>query len=336
MRENEKMHVGGQAVIEGVMMKGKKISVAVRKKNGEIVVRDYPAKLTATGIWKKTPFIRGILVLWDSLNVGIRVLNFSAEVSDEGEMSKKDIILSLFLAVGLAILLFSILPLLLTSIFKITRENDFLFSLVEGIIRAVILLVYIKIISLIPDVKRIFQYHGAEHKAVYTYENGEDLTVENARKYPTLHPRCGTSFLMITVVVSIVIFALLGVFGRLNFWGRLLSRIILIPVIAGSAYEFQRFTAKHLDNRFIRSIALPGLWLQKLTTAEPTDDQLEVALTALKSSLGLEWETFHMDVENPGYEDIQEEENRIDSPQGESEKVENYGEKDQPEENPFL
>ena len=336
MEKNEKMYVGGQAVIEGVMMKGKKVSVAVRKKDGEIIVRDYPVRLTATGIWKKIPFIRGVLVLWDSLNVGLKVLNFSAVVSGDEEMTKKDLILSLLMAIGLAILLFSILPLLLTGMFKGLRENDFLFSLVEGIIRAAILLIYIKIISLIPDVKRIFQYHGAEHKAVYTYENGEELTVENARKYSTLHPRCGTSFLMITVVVSIVVFALLGVFGRLSFLERLVSRIVLIPVIAGAAYEFQRFTAKYMENKFVKFIAIPGLWLQKLTTAEPDDDQLEVALVALKSSLGLEWKTPDVNVEEAGYENVKEYEEWIELSQKEPDNVENYGEKDQSKKNSSL
>ena len=306
------MLVGGQAVIEGVMMKGKKVSVAVRKKTGEIVVRDYPSAIASTSKWRKIPIIRGVLVLWEALFVGINVLGFSAQVAGEDvKLSKKDIILSILLAFGFGILLFSILPLLLASIFSFIRNNEFLFSLTEGIIRTIVLLLYVWIIGFIPDIKRVFQYHGAEHKSVYTYEAGEDLTVENARKYSTLHPRCGTSFLMITMVAAIIVFSLLGVFGRLNFIERFLSRILLIPLIAGLAFEFQRFTAKYIKNPVIRVLALPGLLLQKLTTREPTDDQLEVGLVALKASLDLEWrsnveieENTERDIEDKSYNTI--------------------------------
>ena len=311
MKEN-KLLVGGQAVIEGVMMKGKKVSVAVRKKTGEIVVRDYPSAIASTSKWRKIPIIRGVLVLWEALFVGINVLGFSAQVAGEDvKLSKKDIILSILLAFGFGILLFSILPLLLASIFSFIRNNEFLFSLTEGIIRTIVLLLYVWIIGFIPDIKRVFQYHGAEHKSVYTYEAGEDLTVENARKYSTLHPRCGTSFLMITMVAAIIVFSLLGVFGRLNFIERFLSRILLIPLIAGLAFEFQRFTAKYIKNPVIRVLALPGLLLQKLTTREPTDDQLEVGLVALKASLDLEWrsnveieENTERDIEDKSYNTI--------------------------------
>jgi len=311
LKEN-KLLVGGQAVIEGVMMKGKKVSVAVRKKTGEIVVRDYPSAIASTSKWRKIPIIRGVLVLWEALFVGINVLGFSAQVAGEDvKLSKKDIILSILLAFGFGILLFSILPLLLASIFSFIRNNEFLFSLTEGIIRTIVLLLYVWIIGFIPDIKRVFQYHGAEHKSVYTYEAGEDLTVENARKYSTLHPRCGTSFLMITMVAAIIVFSLLGVFGRLNFIERFLSRILLIPFIAGLAFEFQRFTAKYIKNPVIRVLALPGLLLQKLTTREPTDDQLEVGLVALKASLDLEWrsnveieENTERDIEDKSYNTI--------------------------------
>ncbi|HEW92804.1 MAG TPA: DUF1385 domain-containing protein [Thermotogaceae bacterium] len=294
------------------MMKGKKVSVAVRKKTGEIVVRDYPSAIASTSKWRKIPIIRGVLVLWEALFVGINVLGFSAQVAGEDvKLSKKDIILSILLAFGFGILLFSILPLLLASIFSFIRNNEFLFSLTEGIIRTIVLLLYVWIIGFIPDIKRVFQYHGAEHKSVYTYEAGEDLTVENARKYSTLHPRCGTSFLMITMVAAIIVFSLLGVFGRLNFIERFLSRILLIPLIAGLAFEFQRFTAKYIKNPVIRVLALPGLLLQKLTTREPTDDQLEVGLVALKASLDLEWrsnveieENTERDIEDKSYNTI--------------------------------
>lgn len=311
MKEN-KLLVGGQAVIEGVMMKGKKISVAVRKKNGEIVVRDYPTSVPISSGWRKIPVLRGIVVLWDALYTGISVLGFSAQVAGEDvKLSKKDIIISIILAFGFGVLLFSVLPLLLASIFSFIRENELLFSLTEGIIRTVILLMYVWIIGFIPDIKRVFQYHGAEHKSVYTYEAGDELTVENARKYSTLHPRCGTSFLMITMVAAIIVFSFLGVFGQLNFLERFLSRILLIPIIAGIAFEFQRFTAKYFKNPLVRTIALPGLLLQKLTTREPSDEQLEVALIALKASLDINWkpdvkveESAEQNVDNNAYQTI--------------------------------
>ncbi len=285
------LSVGGQAVIEGVMMKGLKTVVAVRKPNGEIVVSDYGGMERPKG-WKGWPLIRGNFVLYDALVTGIRALNFSATMSGEEteKLTTKDIILSLLIAFAFAIGLFSILPVLVTSLFKPLRENGMLFALVEGTIRTVILLVYIWVIAFIPDIKRVFQYHGAEHKSVYTYEANEELTVENARKYSTLHPRCGTSFLMITMVAAIIVFSILGAFGPMSIWWKMFWRVVLIPVVAGLAYEFQRFTAKHLDNPLIKPLATPGLWLQKLTTKEPDDLQLEVGLTSLKAALNLEWQ----------------------------------------------
>ncbi len=285
------LSVGGQAVIEGVMMKGLKTVVAVRKPNGEIVVSDYGGMERPKG-WKGWPLIRGNFVLYDALVTGIRALNFSATMSGEEteKLTTKDIILSLLIAFAFAIGLFSILPVLVTSLFKPLRENGMLFALVEGTIRTVILLVYIWVIAFIPDIKRVFQYHGAEHKSVYTYEANEELTVENARKYSTLHPRCGTSFLMITMVAAIIVFSILGAFGPMSIWWKMFWRVVLIPVVAGLAYEFQRFTAKHLNNPLIKPLAMPGLWLQKLTTKEPDDLQLEVGLTSLKAALNLEWQ----------------------------------------------
>ncbi len=284
------LSVGGQAVIEGVMMKGLKTVVAVRRPSGEIVVSDYGGMERPKG-WKGWPFIRGNFVLYDALVTGIRALNFSANMSGEEteKLTTKDIILSLLIAFAFAVGLFSILPVLVTSLFKPLRENGMLFALVEGTIRTVILLLYIWIIAFIPDIKRVFQYHGAEHKSVYTYEADEELTVENARKYSTLHPRCGTSFLMITMVAAIIVFSILGAFGPMSIWWKMFWRVVLIPVVAGLAYEFQRFTAKHLDNIFVKPLAMPGLWLQKLTTKEPDDSQLEVGLVSLKAALNLEW-----------------------------------------------
>ncbi|HEU24665.1 MAG TPA: DUF1385 domain-containing protein [Mesoaciditoga lauensis] len=269
------------------MMKGIKTVVAVRKKDGTIVVSDYGQMVRPKG-WKSWPFIRGTFVLYDSLVSGIKALNLSANLSgdEDNQLSTKDIFFALLIAFGMAIGLFSILPVLITSFFSALRNNGFLFALVEGGIRTVIFLIYIWIIAMLPDIKRVFQYHGAEHKSVFTYEAGEELTVENARKYSTLHPRCGTSFLMITMIAAIIVFSILGgIDPRMNIWWKFVSRIVLIPVVAGLAYEFQRMTAKHLDNPFFRALAKPGLWLQKLTTKEPDDLQLEVGLAALKASL---------------------------------------------------
>ncbi len=285
------LSVGGQAVIEGVMMKGLKTVVAVRKPDGTISVSDYGSMERPRG-WKGWPLIRGNFVLYDALVTGMKALNFSANMSsnEDNQLTTKDIVLSLLFALAFAVGLFSVLPVLVTSIFKPFRENGMLFALVEGTVRTVIFLLYVWIIGLLPDIRRVFQYHGAEHKSVYTYEAGEDLIVENARKYSTLHPRCGTSFLMITMVAAIIVFSILGAFGPMTIWWKLFWRVVLIPVVAGLAYEFQRFTAKHLNNPFVKPLAMPGLWLQKLTTKEPDDAQLEVGLTSLKAALNLEYE----------------------------------------------
>ncbi len=285
------LSVGGQAVIEGVMMKGLKTVVAVRKPDGTISVSDYGNMERPKG-WKGWPLIRGNFVLYDALVTGIKALNFSANMSSDenNQLTTKDIVLSLLIALAFAVGLFSILPVLVTSIFKPLRENGMLFALVEGAVRTVIFLLYVWIIGFIPDIKRVFQYHGAEHKSVYTYEAKEDLTVLNARKYSTLHPRCGTSFLMITMVAAIIVFSILGAFGPMTIWWKMFWRVVLIPVVAGLAYEFQRFTAKHLNNPFVKPLAMPGLWLQKLTTKEPDDSQLEVGLASLKAALNLDYE----------------------------------------------
>jgi len=183
-------------------------------------------------------------------------------------------------------------------------------------------LMYVWIIGFIPDIKRVFQYHGAEHKSVYTYEAAEELTVENARKYSTLHPRCGTSFLMITMIAAVIVFSFLGIFGRLGFIERFFSRLLLIPLIAGLAFEFQRFTAKHINNPIIKFLALPGLLLQRLTTKEPDDEQLEVALVALKASLNIDWKVPDVKIEETTEQDVEQEQNDSALVKKESEKIE--------------
>jgi len=277
--------VGGQALIEGVMMQnGDRVAVAVRRTNdGQIVVRDLPTskRLRKLG---EIPFVRGLFRLYDMLSLGIRALNMSAKIAfpdQEEEMSSGWSVLMIGLAVVIATGAFVILPLyIVNSIPSLRMGNSIVFNLVEGAIRIIFFLAYILGISRMKDIHRVFQYHGAEHKTVYTYEAGEELTTENARKYTTLHPRCGTAFLMIVLIISILIFSLAG---NPALWLKILSRLLLLPVVAGISYEVLRFSGKEYDNHWwVRLFVKPGLWLQMLTTAEPTDDMLEVAIASIK------------------------------------------------------
>ena len=275
--------VGGQAVIEGVMMQnGDRIAVAVRRESdGEIVVRD----LRARSRFKKLgeiPFVRGLFRLFDMLSLGLRALNVSSKIAfpEEEQLGKGGTVLTFSLAIVAAVGGFVVLPLYLTNTVPGLRlGNTILFNLVEGFIRIVFFFIYLLVISRMKDIHRVFQYHGAEHKSVYTYEGGEELTVENARKYTTLHPRCGTAFLMIVLVISILVFSLAG---NPALWLKILTRLLLIPVVAGVSYETLRYSGQHYDRWWVRVLTKPGLWLQKLTTAEPTPDMLEVAIASLK------------------------------------------------------
>ena len=285
------MNVGGQAVIEGVMMRSPNFwAIAVRKPDGNIEIKKEKLNfLSEKSKFFNLPVIRGVLMLISALVLGIKALNFSANVALEDEEEKKEIsdfqiYLTIAFAFGVAILFFFLLPLYLTKLLNF--KSYFVFNVVDGIIRIIFFLGYIGFISLFKDIKRIFQYHGAEHKAIYTYEMGEDLTVDNAEKYPTLHPRCGTSFLIIVFIISIFIFSLIP--KTSPFYIKALSRVVLIPLIAGISYEALKLSSKYKDNFFIKIFVLPGLWLQKITTKEPDKAQLEVALTALKEVLELE------------------------------------------------
>lgn len=282
------MSVGGQAVLEGVMMKnGDDLSVAVRReKDQEIVVKKLQPRKRFKRL-SKIPFVRGIFNLYDQLSVGIRALNKSANLALEEEEESFGW-LEMIGTTGVALLLaiggFVMFPVWLTNNlagFKVI--NPVLFNLVEGGIRIGLFLLYLFAISSLKDIRRVFQYHGAEHKSVYTYENDEELTVENARKYSTLHPRCGTAFLMIVFVVAILVFS---VVGNPSLLIKIASRILLLPVVAGVSYEILKFSGRHSDNPWVKPFLLPGLALQKITTGEPSDDQLEVALTALKEVVG--------------------------------------------------
>jgi uncharacterized protein YqhQ len=275
------LKVGGQAVIDGVLMMGKKIVVAVRKQSGEIEVRELGIPAVSQK-WMRIPFIRGFMSLYYSLYFGMKALNLSAEISTDEKMKKSESFFSILIAVVLAVGLFIVFPAYLTKWLGF-KDNEFLFSLVDGLIRLGLFLSYVFFISLFEDVKSVFRYHGAEHKAVHTYEHNEELTVENARKYSTIHPRCGTNFVMIFLIIAILVHSLYGILG-VTMLGRIIFRIFAIPVVAGISYELLRLFDKYPKIRFL---ALPGMILQKLTTAEPDDSQLEVALISLRHAIGV-------------------------------------------------
>jgi uncharacterized protein YqhQ len=290
---NVDMLIGGQAVIEGVMMRSLTgYSVAVRQPNGNVAIKqDKLASITAKYPFLKFPVLRGSVVLIQSLILGIRALNYSASVSTEGvegepEMSSAAVAGSMIFAMLMAVGVFILAPLAVTNLirrFLMPGMSNLEYNAIDGVIRAIFFFVYLLSISMMEDIRRVFQYHGAEHKTVYTFEANEDLTVENARKKSTLHPRCGTSFLMFVLVISIVVFSLVP--STVPFVVKFLARVVLIPLIAGIAYEIIRFSARHLSNPVCRIMTRPGMWLQKITTKEPDDAQLEVAITALKTAL---------------------------------------------------
>jgi|WetSurMetagenome_2_1015567.scaffolds.fasta_scaffold10530_2 uncharacterized protein YqhQ len=301
----EDILVGGQAVIEGVMMRTPHAyAVAVRRADGSIEVKREPVKRVSE-YWKPLSWfvIRGFAVLVQSLYLGIRTLNFSinASMADIDESGKKEkpkedkkdnaflpVALSMVLGVAVAVLLFILLPLWITSWLRgyiPAVHNWLVFNLVDGLIRVIFFLTYIIVISFLKDIRRVFQYHGAEHKVVHTWESREELTVDNARRKSTLHPRCGTSFLLVVMVVSIIVFS---IFKLSAFWAIFLSRIVLVPVVSGLSYELIRFSASRYQKGIFRLLVMPGLTLQRITTKEPSDDQLEIAIRALKESLELD------------------------------------------------
>ena len=290
---NVDMLIGGQAVIEGVLMRSLTgYSVAVRQPNGNVAIKkDKLVSITKKYPILKIPVIRGSVVLIQSLILGIRALNYSASVvseTEEGqkEMSTAAVAGSMIMALLLGIGIFILAPLGITNLIRhylMPAMSNFEYNVIDGVIRAIFFFVYIISISFMNEIRRVFQYHGAEHKTVYTFEANEDLTVENARKKSTLHPRCGTSFLMFVLVISIIVFSLVP--STMPFVVKFLARVVLIPLIAGLAYEIIRFSARHLTNPFCRTLIQPGLWLQKITTKEPDDSQLEIAITALREAL---------------------------------------------------
>lgn len=290
---NVDMLVGGQAVIEGVMMRGLKgYSVAVRQPDGTVAIRkDTIVSLTTKYPILKTPVLRGSIVLIQSLILGIRALNYSASVSSEGkdgepEMSSWAVATSMLFALALGVGIFILAPLGLTNLIRhylLPEMGNVGYNVIDGIIRGIFFFLYVYSISFMEDIRRVFQYHGAEHKTVYTFEAHEELTVENARTKSTLHPRCGTSFLLFVMAISIVVFSMIP--ATAPFVVKFGARIVLLPLIAGLAYEIIRFSARHLDSKLCRAAITPGLWLQRITTKEPDDAQLEVAIIALREAL---------------------------------------------------
>lgn len=279
---NNQLTVGGQAVIEGVMMRmGKNISIAVRDLNNDIIIKkEQTFSFNERFPFLKFPVLRGGYSLIESLIIGVKALTTSANIAtdeEEKEMTNKEIFMTVLTALSFGILLFIVFP---SSIVKYMNfsSNFFINNVIEGVIRIFLFLGYVFFISNMKDVQRVFEYHGAEHKAVYTYESGEELTVKNARKYSTLHPRCGTSFLLVVMVISIFVFSLLNVD---TLFARIVLRIAMLPIIAGISYEFIKFSSNQKSNIFNTILVKPGLLLQKLTTREPSDSQLEVALEAL-------------------------------------------------------
>jgi uncharacterized protein YqhQ len=302
-RSMEKINIGGQAVIEGVMMRAPRaMAIAVRRPSGEIVVKkDEVVPLSERFPVVKLPIVRGAVALFQSLIVGISALNFSAneaiveedaDGTEKKELSSWAVAGTMAVAFGFGILLFFIMPLYLTKLMvPVIGQSNLVFNLVDGVIRVAVFLLYIVSISRMNDIQRVFQYHGAEHKSIFAFEAGDPLTVENVRNYSRLHPRCGTSFLLIVMVVSIVIFSMIPKLWP--FYLKAASRIVLLPLIAGVSYEFLKWSAKNDQSPLVKLIITPGLALQKLTTREPDDSQIEVAIRSMEEALAV----------NAGYKD---------------------------------
>jgi uncharacterized protein YqhQ len=287
--------IGGQAVMEGVMMKGvDRIAIAVRKPDGEIALKKQALKGSRKG-FTKLPLIRGVYGFFDSMVLGVQSLMYSAEFFEEEEpeekekeqgffarfMEKNFIWISVTLSVAFSVLLFILLPTVLVNVFQKLTDSTVILNLIEGVVRIAIFVLYIVAISRMKDIKRVFEYHGAEHKTIFCYEHGEELTVENVKKHGRLHPRCGTSFLFIVMIVSILLFSL---FQWSGLFYRIVVRLLLLPVVAGISYELIKWAGRS-QSRLACYISKPGMWMQKITTREPDDSQIEIAITALQNVL---------------------------------------------------
>jgi uncharacterized protein YqhQ len=303
MEKEKIVSVGGQAVIEGVMMKSPEgIATAVRRKDGQIVYRKKTVSKSNAKLMK-IPFIRGVVILLESLFVGTGELTFAANQAgeEEEELTKPQLILTLAVSLLFGMGLFIILPSIIGGV--VFRNSTALSSVLEGLLRVIIFLSYIYLISRNKEIKRVFQYHGAEHKSIYVFENKEELEFENAKKYTTLHPRCGTSFLFIVMMVSILIYSTLDVIipkpdtHLMRILLKVGIRFGFMPIVAGLSYEIQKYSSRHMDNPLVSLLALPGLKLQNITTQEPDESQLEVGMTALRASLNMEVNAINIEEE---------------------------------------
>jgi len=299
---SDNITIGGQAVLEGVMMRSPHAFVVAVRKGGKPDAEIAVLKQIIKPIGERFPFlkkkiVRGSAALFEALWLGIRALNFSAnEAIEEGEDGKKEEISPLAMAgtmvvaIAFSLGLFLALPLLITNLlgahYGSVGKNSLLFNLTDGVLRMALFLGYVSGISYMKDIRRVFEYHGAEHKAIAAHEAGVEMTVANARPYSRIHPRCGTSFLLIVMALSILLFSIIP--GSWPLWAKGLSRLALLPLIAGLGYEFIKYSAKQCGNPLIKALMMPGLWLQRLTTREPSDDQIEVAIRSLDEALAME------------------------------------------------
>ena len=277
---------GGQAVIEGIMIRGQNnVAIAVRAPSGNIVTRVKKINSLFTGKLRSIPIIRGVIALAETLSLGMEALNYSSQVANDEEDTppgKFSSAIMILISLSIAIGLFFILPLVVSKPFEGLLGSDVVSNVAEGIIRLAVFLIYVTVISLMPDIRRVYMYHGAEHMAVHAQEKGDPLTIQEIRKYPTAHPRCGTAFLLTIMVIAIIVFTLIP---REPLWLVVGSRIVLIPLIASLSYEFIRFNSKYETNKFVSKMSVPSLLLQSLTTKIPDDDQIEVAINAMESAI---------------------------------------------------
>ncbi len=289
MAEKQKYHYGGQAVIEGVMVRGRtSVVTAVRRPGGDIITDVRPLPSMTTNRARRIPLVRGVVILIEAMVIGIKSLLYSANVAmeeEEEEIPTKAIWGMIASAVVLVVLLFFLAPLFLTKLVNEYMPNTVVFHIVEGVIRLIIFIAYLKLMSLMSDIKRVFTYHGAEHKAVNALDAGVPMEVDAIKSYSTAHVRCGTSFLFLVLVIAIFVFSFVG---RDNLWLMIGARIVLIPVIMGLGYEVIYLGARHSNNWFMKIILAPGLLMQSLTTGEPDDRQLEVAIAAVTKAIEMD------------------------------------------------
>ncbi len=283
----EQFPYGGQALIEGVMIRGRQsYSIAARRPTGDICTLSYPIPNWYLGRWRRVPFVRGTLVLLETLVMGMRALVLSAHIAageDESSVAKWAIALTIIPSLAFGIALFFVVPLLAVEA-GVDRfvDSSILSNVTEGVVRLVIFLAYVKLIGLMHEIRRVFAYHAAEHMTVHAQEANVPLETPNIRQFSAAHPRCGTAFLLVVMLVAIVVFALVGTDP---FWWRVLSRIVLLPVIAGISYEVIRFSGAHRTNALVKLVMAPSLMLQAMTTRPPDDDQIEVAIAAMQTAI---------------------------------------------------